>query len=944
MSNGFDDFDIHEFLESLRKALSSPDAVAPASLAAMLAIYGEKCEEANRRLRECATLSQKGMYANAVALAEREPNLLDRCSVLEIPERDILGTVATALAIHPPALLNLDLIEILQETYQKGTTTESNLRILHRLTLARAPLPTRLVIMRRLQVQDSNLPFIDTDIRTFERTWFKRAADFAQPFVKAGNVDAIDEIINDLRESGYLETPPQQLMAGLQTLKSKTQALQLPILAEQIKKAFSEQDAATLKPLVAKWMELITATGMTDANSRYQVIEAITWATRKLAEEARDAERKKIKTRLTNLLESPKSKPAAVVAAYNAAHTASAIDMVLQAKYEAWTQRKGSQKTKVLVGAAIAFILLLGAIGYYQTLPGAAPSADVLAFVDRLKQFMKKNDFAAALEAGKDASPQLADNPEVIALLEQAVAGQQKSEDFKFALRELKVATSNEDLESLEKTAREAAHDESQLKQVDEVVANLKGRKSKSEETATLDFESRLADLRKKTNDLLAIAQSGKFGPQQGELSEKYHQEFSKLDAAAREQGRSVPELVSVKAALDTVAPWTQVANDLSQFSAVMSTESATDAALNRAAEFLSSTLAKVHPDTNMKQRAKAARQDLDVWKLTLKLKDRLRNSDVDDKVRQMWSGKPPAAAVEAAMARSKMLSQRKFDQPDSSAAKLKARLLASDIKDVYCVRIDLSEPYCYWYTSKPLKGGSDPVSIPIITEKNQKEPVNQMIRGTRKDAKLSAQSMLLPELEKLWTETVESDQWNQHLADAYEKLASDSEIEPLLKLELMRRLLDLAVSSSIGYRGILEGIPEYRAISGDGGVVSGNWYNPKNILSQEREKATSLCDKAPHLAKFATEATERDNRAMGQTDEGIHLVGFLKQNHGGEVTLAKFSDFTPVSDSNLYVISEEKWVRIGSFPLSETPKLEAAANRFVAWPVFSVSSSGPSF
>ena len=123
------------------------------------------------------------------------------------------------------------------------------MRSLHRLTLARAPLPTRLNIMRRLLVQDPNHPFMDTDIRTFERAWFKQALPFVQPFVKQGRVELIQEIVQDLQQGGYFETVPPSLITNLQAQIAKVQATQLPMLAEQIRQAYSERSIWALTQL-----------------------------------------------------------------------------------------------------------------------------------------------------------------------------------------------------------------------------------------------------------------------------------------------------------------------------------------------------------------------------------------------------------------------------------------------------------------------------------------------------------------------------------------------------------------------------------------------------------------------------------------------------------------------------------------------------------------------
>src|SRR4051812_9632607 len=115
MSTDSESLDVPEFIDRFRQSLAAADPALETELAAMTIQYGQLCDAANRRLRECFDLSQKGQYANAVALADQDPNLMDRCSLLEIPERDILSTVASALGIKSPSLLNRDLVEALQD-------------------------------------------------------------------------------------------------------------------------------------------------------------------------------------------------------------------------------------------------------------------------------------------------------------------------------------------------------------------------------------------------------------------------------------------------------------------------------------------------------------------------------------------------------------------------------------------------------------------------------------------------------------------------------------------------------------------------------------------------------------------------------------------------------------------------------------------------------------
>ena len=95
-------FDFREFLEHFRNMLRAQAPEAENDLFESLLKYGQFCEEANQRLRDCFAPIKRGQYSNAIALSEREPNLLDRCSQLDIPESGVLPAVAQSLGASLP--------------------------------------------------------------------------------------------------------------------------------------------------------------------------------------------------------------------------------------------------------------------------------------------------------------------------------------------------------------------------------------------------------------------------------------------------------------------------------------------------------------------------------------------------------------------------------------------------------------------------------------------------------------------------------------------------------------------------------------------------------------------------------------------------------------------------------------------------------------------------
>ena len=268
---------IREFLERLRKSLQAQKLAADGELPELLAEFGRRSEAVNARLRECFYLIKGGRYFNAVALAEREPNLLELCALLEIPERDLLASVAQVREAQAPTLVNRDLVTVLQEAYQKKEAANDDLRALHRLTLARAPLPIRLGVMRRVLAHIPNHPFLASDIRAFEKIWFGQAIQFTQPFVKQCRPEVVQEVLEDLRQGGFIEKPPVTLISHLEAQLAKARVAQLSHLAAEIRRAFAERSLGTLTHLAERWRSSVAHGSLLNAEAQFGVSEALNW-------------------------------------------------------------------------------------------------------------------------------------------------------------------------------------------------------------------------------------------------------------------------------------------------------------------------------------------------------------------------------------------------------------------------------------------------------------------------------------------------------------------------------------------------------------------------------------------------------------------------------------------------------------------------------------------
>lgn len=859
MASRFDNLDLREFIENFRHRLASADPKGDPELGEMLQHYGNLCQSANTRLRQCAQLSRQGQYANALSLANQEPKLLDYCSLLEVPERQVLPQVAKTLGISPPIVVNHDLIEMLQDADKQGSSTEDNQRKLHKLTLARAPLPTRLVIMRRLLRQNANNPFIDEDIRTFEKAWFQRANLFAQNYVRNGDVDTLQEILADFEESGYLETPPPELISEIKLMLSKARARQLPALAEEIRRTHADGAIWPLKQLANQWNDLVTASRVSNADQKFNVADAFSWLANQLGEERRKEEVLAATARLAKVLGSTQATRKEIEQAYLSASALNAVDELSAKRYEDRLQEFDRRKrlfTNTLI--AVPVLSLFGLVLYKTTQFPDAPT------IETVKQ--KENAHANATELPIDPNSNL-----------------------------VKVKIETE-----------------------------------------LDLNDHLAKVQTSINELLNRARTSRFGKDQVTLYEQRQADLAVLGKASKKIGVNSQSIEEAKAELSKLKPWCSLANTVVNWSDTMSGSNGSPDVLGRISHFLSNELADSHPVEAVVERAKSTSSDLRVWIEIFELEAALRKSAVSSEMAKRWEGLPPANVIHSALETIAMLRERDYTTPGTKAFAFRTRMEKPDIKDVYQTRVQGAESYSFFFTKDKVEKGDGKIQVKALVSESD-DLVTVTITGRRRsDSVISYQSVLSSDVKAYWADASTQSQWNNTLARMFSRVHSDDNINPILKLQLVRLLLTLAVDSSVGYREILRNDRDFVEITGYSGEVGGNWRDPSVHLGEKIERAKELCKKAPLLRDLEAKATQRDELAMSSLAGGVWLIGVLAQNPGGDASISRFKDAVTAEEGNLFTVSQGKWIKVGASQSTDL-RLESPAVQYLGWPVFLV-------
>ena len=138
-------------------------------LSGVAAEYNEACESANQRLTTARKLLASGHRDEAVQLAERFPPLLDMVAELDFPETDRWRDALATNGIETPPVLSIEAAAEIENAYDELRQFEPLLETHRMLALSQAPLPSRILILKKLAQKDPTNPLWGADIELFEK-------------------------------------------------------------------------------------------------------------------------------------------------------------------------------------------------------------------------------------------------------------------------------------------------------------------------------------------------------------------------------------------------------------------------------------------------------------------------------------------------------------------------------------------------------------------------------------------------------------------------------------------------------------------------------------------------------------------------------------------------------------------------------------------------------
>jgi hypothetical protein len=173
--------------------------------------YQEACRLANERLRRCEDCLRQGLKAEALHLAQEAPPLVDMVEVLdflELPDWEELVKLY-ALAKAPP--LRRDVVQSLRVVRAEAEPLQDLLRRHRLLALGRGPIRERLAVIRQLRAADPASSFWTEDMRVLERLRNEQIREECLAATQSQDTAVLQALVQEVEEPTWVDAPSPAL-------------------------------------------------------------------------------------------------------------------------------------------------------------------------------------------------------------------------------------------------------------------------------------------------------------------------------------------------------------------------------------------------------------------------------------------------------------------------------------------------------------------------------------------------------------------------------------------------------------------------------------------------------------------------------------------------------------------------------------------------------------
>jgi hypothetical protein len=410
-------------IDNIRSILASAGPTSVDSIAAVAAEYAEACQQANERLRRCGQLLRDGLRSEAIQQSESEPNLLVLVGTLDFPEAVDWNFLLQSTGVATAAPLLVDVAGDLNEAYAAEQPLAALLRR-HRLqALRRSPLRDRLTTLRRLAELDGNNAVWQDDVRTYEQARQQEIRRAVDQGTKQRNLTALEECAADLQSDQWLDPPPaalvQHVVDAHNRLMRQHARLELERLEPQLNDAFAQFDEPTARTLLEQWNRHAKTVQLSDDDPVYdRAAPALEWLNRQDGEAADEARYRGAVAELERALEDEEGASTLERNAHAILRCERPIPPLLEQRLKSQLgdlRLTRSRRTRLAVGAVVVLLLVAGSVLGY-VIYTQREAEQIAGHATTLQTFLERNQLDEAqqhLEQLMTAAPAVAAHADI---------------------------------------------------------------------------------------------------------------------------------------------------------------------------------------------------------------------------------------------------------------------------------------------------------------------------------------------------------------------------------------------------------------------------------------------------------------------------------------------------------------------------------------------------
>jgi hypothetical protein len=210
------------------------------------------------------------LRAEAIQLADAEPNLLESFATVDFAERTEWDEIVSLYQLPSAEPLLSEVAQDLNEAYSVQQPLEKLLDRHRLLALCRAPLSQRLAVVRKLADADPGSRFWEDDLRLFEEARCKEIEGEARA-ASAGNDEvALAALMNEI-SSGLWRQPPSSSVVQAVT------KMAMQVVGEHLQVAYVNRNLDRARLLRDQWHELVPRSSNAGNGVPGNVAAALKW-------------------------------------------------------------------------------------------------------------------------------------------------------------------------------------------------------------------------------------------------------------------------------------------------------------------------------------------------------------------------------------------------------------------------------------------------------------------------------------------------------------------------------------------------------------------------------------------------------------------------------------------------------------------------------------------